>query len=242
LLQRFRLTELDREHAYDAIVNPAQNSDKDISFISRPFTYQTKTAIQPDTVESILDHLEDERGNIEPFQLQLLCRHIELKVIQNQAKSAEPVVVDLQSYLGGQEGMDRVIHRFYQNAINSLTNWWDRRKAHDLCETGLLNPEGRRESLSLSQIEQSFGLEKEILDQLVEQKILRREERLDSHAYELSHDSLALAVFNTRRSQVKTKWLLARCAGYPAVCKRCCLSIAAKGTRRENRKHQFERI
>ena len=82
--------------------------------MSRPFTYQSKTANQPDMVEAILDYLQDKRGNIEPFQLQLLCRHIELKVIENQAKVGELVIVDLQSYLGGQEGMDKVIKRFYQ--------------------------------------------------------------------------------------------------------------------------------
>ena len=42
---------------------------------------------------------------------------------------------------------------------------------------------------------------------MVEQKVLRRENRLDSFAYEMSHDSLAFAVFKTRRSQVKLKWL-----------------------------------
>ncbi len=207
LSQRFRLTQLNRERARKAIVNPAKLADGDLSFISRPFSFQLTRGNQADTVDAMLDYLQDKHGNIEPFQLQLLCRHIELKVIENQKRSMVPVVVDLQSYLGGPEGMDQVINRFYQNAILALSGWRVRRKARFLCETGLINLEGRRESLSRSQIRQRFELSEKILNELVDKKVLRREERLDNYAYELSHDSLAQAVFNSRRSKIKLKWL-----------------------------------
>jgi formylglycine-generating enzyme required for sulfatase activity len=202
LSQRIRLMPLNRELAHAAIVNPAQLHEDQGAFIARPFFYQ------PATVEALLDYLQDKHGNIEPFQLQLLCEHIQRQVILNQIKATEPILVDLQGYLGGKDGMDKVTKRFYSNAIQSLPGWWRRRKARNLCEIGLLNPDGRRESLSTSQILRSFSIKQGVLDQLVDKKVLRREERLDDFAYELSHDCLALAIFKSRQTKVKLKWLI----------------------------------
>ncbi len=205
LSQRFRLTQLDRVRAEKAIVNPA-NLNAPERFIAAAFDYP------PETVAAILDYLQDKHGNIEPFQLQLLCQHIELKVIANQAGAEQTISVDLQTYLGGKDGMDAVIKGFYQNAIAQLPNWLTRRKVRTLCETGLLNSEGRRESLSKGQVKQRYRVNEKALLQLVESKVLRREERLDSYAYELSHDSLALAVFKSRKAGLKRKWLLSTLA------------------------------
>ena len=201
LSQRFRLTQLDAEHARTAIIEPAQLNIANSQFIAQPFSYQTET------VDAILKHLQGRDHDIEPFQLQLLCRNIEQQVITHQANSDEAIVVDLHSYLGGTAGMDGIIKQFYQTAIKSLRGWRVRRKARKVCEAGLINTEGRRESLSGKKIIDSFGLEKEQLVKLVDKKVLRREERLSDFYYEISHDSLASAVFKAKRSKTKLQWI-----------------------------------
>ncbi len=172
LTQRFRLTQLDAERARNAIIKPAGLEFDDDMFKAKPFSYQ------PETVSAILDYLQDRDHNIEPFQLQLLCRHIEEHVIAQQHEAEHAIVVDLDNYLGGITGMDDIIKRFYQTAVNSLPGWSVRRKARTVCETGLINPEGRRESLSGRKIKLSFGLAANELASLVDKKVLRREERL----------------------------------------------------------------
>ncbi|WP_150050362.1 formylglycine-generating enzyme family protein [Methylomonas rhizoryzae] len=201
LSEVFRLTPLDLARARKAIVEPAALVVPG-RFRSKPFSFQTTM------VDALLAHMQDKRGNIEPFELQLLCRHVELQVVARQAESNESLEVDLQTYLGGEAGMDKVVNQFYRSAIGRLDSWHTRRKAKRLCETGLLNSEGRRESLSRNQIKHQFNLKDAVLKQLVESKVLRREERLDDYAYELSHDSLASTVFKARKAKTRLKGIL----------------------------------
>ncbi len=72
LHNRFQLKPLNREQAKSAIVEPAL-LERDF-FTTPPFTYNSQT------LENMLDYLSNERGEIESFQLQLLCQHIEKKV------------------------------------------------------------------------------------------------------------------------------------------------------------------
>ncbi|MGD2086331.1 MAG: tetratricopeptide repeat protein [Candidatus Aminicenantes bacterium] len=80
LHHRFRLLPMSRENARQAIIKPSQVKDEVIGDVS--FTFA------PEAVESMLDFLckRRERGiikmtdEVESFQLQLLCRHIEDRV------------------------------------------------------------------------------------------------------------------------------------------------------------------
>ena len=72
LHSRFHLRPFDREQARSAILEPAQLEDE--RFKTPVFTYD------PQTLENILDYLSNDKGEIESFQLQLLCQHIEKQV------------------------------------------------------------------------------------------------------------------------------------------------------------------
>ena len=76
LHNRFQLKPLDRDSAKEAIVEPALLEDE--TFTSPVFTYN------PQTLENMLNYLSNEEGEIESFQLQLLCQHIEKKVKAEQ--------------------------------------------------------------------------------------------------------------------------------------------------------------
>ncbi len=242
---RYRLLPLDSAHARLAIEKPAHLEDADGRFATRPFQYSAEI------LEAMLKFLASNHGEIEPFQLQILCRHVEQQVATRQSADDTRLTVDMQDYFAGtdgiiaiklramtcchreckarlawiykmfgvlqgrpctpselnimaaMEGMGKVIRQFYLHALSKL-NRRVRRKAQRLCEQGLLSPEGYRESLGQGQILRSYGLKDKTLDELVEAKILRREDKLDKFSYELSHDSLAGVVYQHRQSRVRT--------------------------------------
>jgi hypothetical protein len=157
--QRFRLSHLHRDAAHDAIVRPVTLPESAQRFASRPFSYQ------PAAVDELLDFLQGTHGEIEPFQLQVLCSYVERQVAERQGLQAEPVVVDAPAYLGGRQGMLKVQESFYHQALSKLPGGvWQRHKARQLCERGLLSPEGYRESLGAGQIRRRYGLRQTELD------------------------------------------------------------------------------
>jgi hypothetical protein len=125
--QRFRLGPLLREHAQAAIEKPAALPDAEGRFQTRPFRYQLST------IDDLFKKLEGKHGDIEPFQLQLLCNHVERQVAHKQeATPQEDIRVDTLSYFGGDAGMARVLQKFYWDALSKLPGWWQRRKARAL--------------------------------------------------------------------------------------------------------------
>jgi hypothetical protein len=186
---RFRLTPLTRAQAQLAVVEPAR---LDLAACAtQPFTYDESA------VAEMLDFLGGKTGEIEPFQLQVLCRQVEQKVQQAQAQGQRDIRVDRES-LGGRRAMEGILQHFYLDAIRRLPEG-QRNRARFLCEEGLLSPEGHRLSLVESHIREMYKLRPAALQILVDARLLRKEERLESFYYELSHDSLTQPVLNSRR-------------------------------------------
>jgi hypothetical protein len=112
LENRFRLTALSREQARPAVVEPAGLPQEGL-FVTRPFRYEN------DAVEEMLAFLGGKTGEIEPFQLQVLCSQVEQRVAQEQARGREDIRVD-KAYLGGRARMEAVLQNFYLDAIRRL--------------------------------------------------------------------------------------------------------------------------
>ena len=210
LNRRFILLPLGPKGAKAAIEQPAKVTGE--HFLSRPFGYQ------PKAMAALRDYLVDqESGTIEPYQLQLQCQEIERKVIQLQAAADDFVQVD-HDLLGRRKDLDKVITDFYRRTLDGLTDYVFQRQtgqghnrivarfqsrrtgkaARNLCELGLLSDRGHRWHLGQEQILQDYGLQEDDLDFLVNQRLLRKEEKLKSFTYELAHDSLAAPIFNAR--------------------------------------------
>src|SRR5262249_10500407 len=94
-----------------------------------------------------------------------------------------------------------------QDMIRRIPSWWQRNRARLLCEEGLLNRQGLRLSLEEHQIIDTYRVRAETLDTLVDARLLRKEPRLESFYYEISHDSLAQPVVNTRRFRLPKRVL-----------------------------------
>jgi len=191
LHNRFRLTALSRENAQKAIVEPAKLKGE--QFDTRAFTYKTET------IDDMLDFLCQRReGNkviesneIEPFQLQILCRYIENKFYQEQNNQdiSSTRIVEIDD-LGNKSGIQGVFHEFYNEQISKLGSRKKIRSVRKLCEKGLINIEGRRLSLEEGEIERQYKVPTDTLSDLVGSRLLRSETRVGSKYYEISHDTL----------------------------------------------------
>jgi tetratricopeptide (TPR) repeat protein len=205
LHRRFKLLPLTREQARQAIIEPAQVEDKQIS--AGIFRYE------PGAVEMMLDFLckqkkrkgfvtkdviEDE---VESFQLQLLCLHIERKVQQKTDKDAGEADVKKED-LGGEAGMQRVLQNFYHHQLRKLGPIRERRRVWNLFEKGLISATDRRLKLDEEYIESKFKVSVPRLSGLVNCRLLRSEKDERGVYYELSHDALVAPI---RKSQYRRK-------------------------------------
>lgn len=203
LQNRFRLSALHREQAEQAIIEPAQLKDDAIK--TYPFRYA------PETVEAMLDFLCKQRtrgevsitDEVEPFQLQLLCQHIENIVQERPAEDAEFPVKPRN--LGNEAEMQRVLQKFYDEQIDTLGSTWEKRRVQKFCETGLISASGRRLSLEEVEIERHFKIPKPLLSKLVDSRLLRAEPRVGSLYYELSHDTLVEPIQTSYRKRKRKK-------------------------------------
>ena len=195
-LDRFQLLPLSEKQTRDAVVMPASlqafdaKSDAAGAFGVRPFTYSE------DALADMLAVLQGKGGSVEPFQLQVVCRHVEQIVGAIERRTPGGVVVT-SKLIGGRTGIQKVIENYYLEQIGKLPRR-QRGLARTLCEEGLLTASGYRLMLEESQIEEDYGLNTAVLGRLVDSRLLRQEQRLDSQFYELSHDSLAKAIVAVR--------------------------------------------
>jgi hypothetical protein len=188
---RFHLQALTRKQAREAITGPAKIEDE--RFSTPRFRYSE------DSINTMLDYLSRrrERGGVvskdevESFQLQQLCRHIETNILNKAGKASnrEEGVVKKED-LGGEAGLNKVFQYFYEDRLAGLKPVLHQRRVRRLCEKGLISASNRRLSLEEEVIETQFKVSPAMLAQLVDNRLLRAEKRVGSVYYELSHDSL----------------------------------------------------
>jgi len=192
---RFRLMPLNREQAKEAIINPAALKDERIQ--SPNFRYEDYA------LEAILEYLckRKERdgikivNEIESFQLQLICRHIE-NGISEKPDERQEIVITKQD-LGE---LSDVLQKFYEDQLNQLEKE-DKENVLRLCEEGLISLTDRRLSLEQDEIERNFKVSKPVLEKLVNSRLLRAESRVGSVYYEMSHDTLIEPIRNAQKGR-----------------------------------------
>ena len=210
LTTRYRLSAMDREQAKQAIEGPAGVEDQVLE--APTFTYTEGT------VQKIIDFLAEgagpnlaEQGGINPFQIQIVCQHVEdLVLARTRSLTREKRAAIAISYedLGGATGLRETVSQFYERQLNNF-NPYLRRRIQRLCEEGLANREGRRIAQEQSEIVNRFGVDPRTLGRLVDLRLLQRERRLGGNHYELSHDTLLHPVLRARRQRASW-WRMAR--------------------------------
>ncbi len=216
---RVRLSPLSDTQAEQAIRKPAACQPTEATqFTTPPFSYTD------DALTEIIRYLRGKSGVIEPFQLQLVCRDIEQKVAQQSAQD-QPIACITREVLGGEVRLNAIVKNFYLQTLSKLPQY-DRKSAKRLCEEGLLNAEGFRLPLQENEIFKQYRLDSQALVPLVEARLLRKESRLESNFYELSHDSLTRPIFESRPLKLTRKQrVIARIVVYSGLAALFMVSV-----------------
>lgn len=195
---RVRLNPLSDKQAEQAIRQPAAfPSDVGTSFTTPSFGYAD------DALADIIHYLRGKSAVIEPFQLQLVCRDIEQQIIRLSTPD-KPIQQFTRSLLGGEKRLNTIVKNFYQQTLAKLPKH-HQKNAQNLCEEGLTSNEGFRLPLQENQIFEQYKLDSLALAPLVEARLLRKEARLESYFYELSHDSLTRTIVENRPRRLTPK-------------------------------------
>ena len=193
--ERLRLAPLTEEAARDAVTGPAR---LDAPGLPPPFEFD------PAALDMIMNELKGKSGVIEPFQLQLLARHAESIAARKGGGRLTP-----EDFRGAQD-FESVLKNFYRNTLQRIGARPQRTKAQVLVEEGLLGGAGHRLMLEERQIGSDYGVTPETLQTLESSRLVRRERRMESVFYEISHDRIADSIFRGRSSRIPRKvrrWL-----------------------------------
>jgi tetratricopeptide (TPR) repeat protein len=188
--ERLRLSPMTEQAARDAITGPAQLVAPDLS---PPFEFD------PAALDMMMDELKGKSGVIEPFQLQLLARHAETIAESKGGGRLTP-----EDFRGAQD-FESVLKNFYRDTLQRIDSRPQRTKAQILAEEGLLGASGHRLMLEERQIVSDYGVMPETLQTLETSRLVRRERRLESVFYEISHDRIADSIFRGRTSKLPRK-------------------------------------
>jgi hypothetical protein len=173
-------------------------AEGDEPYSSPRFTFE------PDALAAMVDYLKGSSGVIEPFQLQLLARHAEL-IAEQKGAAQTSVALTLADFEGGQS-FSSVLENFYRDTLHKILPLSQRKKAQILAEEGLLGGSGHRLMLEERQILDDYGLTRQTLETLSQERLILRERRMESVFYEISHDRLAESIYGTRRNKLPRKW------------------------------------
>lgn len=198
LRSRYQLFGLNEEQAKEAVLAPA--ALKGEGFASQPFSYR------PEALDEIIGSLSKNR-EVESFQLQAVCQAIEEKIMRGQRQKFDPMHLLPVSrdglraigsdFYGGREGIDDIIEENYNKRLDSLGDideaWPD--LARRILEDVLVNKNDRRQSVDMASLDAPEAL----LAELERQRLVRKEPRLDSFYFEISHDTWLPAIVKNRK-------------------------------------------
>ncbi|MBX2926626.1 MAG: hypothetical protein KF852_02220 [Saprospiraceae bacterium] len=182
----FELKALQPADANDAILLPAQAAG---DFKTPTFAYS------PAALQTILHFLKDPQdGRIEGILLQMLCENYERQLVAAQGLH----LLDTAD-IGDPE---QVVKKYYEEKITGLPEP-ERLPACRLIEEGLVSEgEAMRLSLHENYIRSEYGVDKALLERLVDSRLLRSEPFLrGGYTYELSHDRLVPPVLHARSNR-----------------------------------------
>lgn len=189
LSRTYELSALNRGQSEDAILNPAYQ--KGDHFASPRFDFKDEA------IDAILDFLtKSGDSEVESFQLQVICQYAESLVIDQEKKSIS------REDLGE---ISDIFKNYYENLISQLPTDYERGQARRFIEEGLILEEDEiRLSLHEGQIQRDFQMPADLLQKLVNTRLVRREPSpRGGFIYELSHDTLIAPILKSRNRRLQ---------------------------------------
>ncbi len=201
---RYQLPSFSEEQAREAISNPPRQD------VLGDRTFEIEDA----AVEAIVRFLASQNDDavlsertIGLSQLQIVCRQLE-----EQMRAANSRKIALED-IGGEKGLRKLLDNYYQKILGKFPYFRPgsggkrnsgllgsvryvspvhspRSAIRELCEDRLITAGGKRNSRHEDEIVSEMGVPKNDLEQLVDDRLLQREQRSRGVFYELSHDSL----------------------------------------------------
>lgn len=175
----YELNALNIADAQQAIIEPAKLS-QDIGFTTSAFSF-TQRAI--DKILKSVANPDD--GKIEASTLQIVCRYVEDNLVKenNYSEINDEHLGDIAD----------IFKQYYQGILSKLSNK-EKLQAQHLIEDELIDGD-KRNPLSATYIKSKFGLTEDLLTQLEQSSLLRKERDASGRIlYEVSHDSLVSAI------------------------------------------------
>jgi hypothetical protein len=195
---RYELLPMNQENARLAIINPARDSTEG-RYTSKPFTFE-KTAI-----DRITENLKSDNGHeIEPSQLQIVCRHIEEKVKASYGDKDKLEIREITvKVFDADTETDDVLHNHYEQQLGQLGNAEEQLLCRNLLEKELLEQSGNgfiRIRLSEGRVKDSLNRDNELLLRLLKARLIKPEMDESGQAvyYQISHDSLKDPILRSR--------------------------------------------
>ncbi len=196
---RYELLGLNIGQARQAIQQPALADDASQNFTSPPFDFE------PKALDFMVEKLSERTSEvltepqIEAFQLQIVCQEIEDKVIETSKTGQKTLVskADLPSF-------EAVYEDYYRTQIEKISDPIFKKVARIILEEKLVSGSldsnsARREPMSGSKLMEEAAATQELLDNLVNFRLLRREPNsLGGDSYEISHDTLIAPVLRSK--------------------------------------------
>ena len=198
---RFRLEPLRLEQAEAAIREPALLDDTRLG--TQRFEYTEAASglilefLRTRTVRGTVVHSD----SVDPCQMQIVCQYVERTILPRKSPFAPGAAIEIDAEdLGGRAGLEGVLRHFYQRTVRTFPVA-TQRAVRDLCENGLINKSRRRLSLDEEEIGVRYRVLPADLEQLVDERLLRADQRLDSVYYEIAHDTLIDPILDFRDEQ-----------------------------------------
>src|SRR5215467_7725640 len=188
--QRFRLQPLRRDAASRALEEPAKVEDA--SLATRPFELESrgKNEILNFLAHRAPSEIKKLPTDIEPFQLQLICQHLEEVAEIKQRRNGRNSVTITVDEIGDWSSLQKILEKFYATQVKTIPSFRQRWAVRRLCTEFLVSPEGRRLEMEASEIKRRVGVHAATLKALVDHRLLRADQTPEGTYYELSHDSL----------------------------------------------------
>jgi hypothetical protein len=193
----YELRPLNKQQAIEAIIRPAQLQDS--KFKTEPFSYDESCLqkifayILPDT---------NKHTEIETFQLQLLCQHIEKEIVNSKHKTiiSTTDVGDISN----------IYEFYYDNILSNIQNPSEKKLIQVFIEDALIfEDEQRRLSLDEGVIMKRYCIKKEMLAFLVDNRLIRSDiSSTGATVYEICHDSLVAPILRSKNRRKEIERLL----------------------------------
>ncbi|MBV4360478.1 tetratricopeptide repeat protein [Pinibacter aurantiacus] len=192
----FELYPFSKPAAIKAIVKP---SNAEGNFASPKFDLSEVADYIADFLENQPDtELEYVSTNctIEPFALQIICRHVEKIIINNrETKVTREMIPDLKD----------LFVNYYLNTLKELPlDDSMKSKVQQLIEDKMIYEKYSKRISVFREIIKDFGIDEDSLQKVINSRLIKETEP-GSYSYEIIHDSLIIPILDAKRNRLQAE-------------------------------------